>query len=196
MSILHLMGFVFVIALISGYLYMLNTRGEVILNPVKVDKSFSREFSRVISKSRLTPMIEAEFVDPDGDSVDWGDFDGQYVLVNFWATWCPPCVVELPSLDRLQRHFKGRGLEVIAVSMDQQRTQKQIKDFLYSRNIGNFAAHWDYRGEVRKKVYMRGLPTSYLLDPKGNILHIFEGDANWASPISMEFFSELLNTQK
>lgn len=195
-SILSFLGVIFFLVLIIGYIHVLNTRGELILDKVEVDGEFVEEFSRVITKNRANSMPEIEFLDPEGKSQTWKDFEGNYLLVNFWATWCPPCIVELPSMGRLQKSFKGRGLEVIAVSVDTLKTQEQIKDFLYSRDIGEFAAYWDAKDEVEKNVPMRGIPTTYLLDPEGNILHIFEGDANWASPAAYAFFKELLNQPK
>ena len=192
-SLLTLMGVIFVIVLGAWYMNAIKTRGELITHKVPVPVEFSNYFTRVTTKNRLTPMPQANFIMPDGSQGNWQNFDGNYLLVNFWATWCAPCVIELPSLDKLQQKFAGQGLEVISVSLDTNRSQEDIKKFLYNRNIGEFAAHWDEAGEVKRKIYMRGIPTTYLLDPQGRILHIFEGDANWNSPVATAFFSDLLN---
>lgn len=192
-SLLSLLGVVFTIALIVGYVRMVDTRGDVIANPVRPSAAFQNEFQRVITKKREWPMPDIRFYDPGGLHTNWKDFDGNYLLVNFWATWCAPCVVELPSLDDLREEFDGKGLEVIAISLDQQRSHDEIKRFLDNRGISEFAAHWDGEGHIQRAVRMVGLPTTYLLDPQGNILTIFEGDANWASGESVAFFNDLLD---
>lgn len=176
-----------------GYTKNLKTRGDVIVNNVDVSDEFARDFSRVITKNRAEALPDITFAAPNGDLITWVAFQGEYLLVNFWATWCPPCVVELPSLNALQKRFDGRGLKVIAVSLDAQRTHDQIKKFLYNRNIDDFAGYWDIQGQITANIRMRGIPTTYLLGPDGNILHIFEGDADWNSPASIEFFRALLN---
>ena len=190
------MGVIFMIALGIGYMQTLKTRGEVLENRIEVPDLLVREFDRVITKNRAQAMPSVRFTSPEGEELGWEDFDGQYLLVNFWATWCAPCVVELPSLDKLRKRFEGQGLEVIAVSIDKVRPQEQIKKFLYNRRISNFAAYLDDYDDIQRNIRMRGIPTTYLLGPNGNILHIFEGDANWMSPPSLSFFKNLLNRPK
>lgn len=194
-SFLSILGVIFVIALGVSYTKALKNRGDVIANKVEVPAALATQFGRVITKNRVEAMPKLNFLAPDGKSVSWSDFDGNYLLVNFWATWCAPCVVELPSLDRLQKRFEGKGLEVISVSIDHARTQEQVKKFIYNRNIGEFAGYYDAKGDIQRNLRMRGIPTSYLLDPKGNILHIFEGDANWSSSSAIAFFTSVLNQQ-
>lgn len=191
-KLLSLMGVLFLIWLGVSYIMHVKNRGDVITAQIKVPESFARQFSRVVTKNRVEEMPSTPFLSPKGARTDWSDFDGNHVLVNFWATWCAPCVVELPSLDKLQKQFEGKGLDVIAVSIDTMRSPEDVKAFLYNRNIGEFAAYMDYESNVQKGIYMRGIPTSYLLDPKGNVLHIFEGDANWASPVASDFFTNLI----
>jgi len=192
-KIMSLLGGLFVLYLVVGYIYTLKTRGDVILNQVSVPKEFSRHFDRVVTRKRFNPMPNATFMSPEGRRVNWEVFDGKYLLVNFWATWCAPCVLELPSLDKLRKQFDGRGLEVIAISIDTRRGQDDIKAFLDNRGIGEFAAYLDDVGEIQKNIYMRGIPTSYLLGPKGNVLYVFEGDAPWDALYSVDFFKSVVN---
>jgi thiol-disulfide isomerase/thioredoxin len=191
-SFLSILGALFIIPLIFGYVQLMNKRGEVIENSVAPDASFEDEFYKVTTRQRAWPMPDASFLGPDGAVQNWQNFDGSYLLVNFWATWCAPCVVELPSLDRLRKKFAGQGLEVIAISLDQRLSHDEINRFLTNRGISNFAAYWDQAGEIQGKITINGIPTSYLLDPEGNILNIFEGDADWSSPESVRFFNEVI----
>lgn len=190
--ILSAMGVIFMIALGIGYFQAMKTRGDVIESQVAVPAGFSSQFSRVITKNRLTSMESVSFISPEAEQISWDKFRGKYLLVNFWATWCAPCVVELPSLQKLKERFKDEGLEVISVSIDQGRSHENIKEFLYYRNIDDFAAYFDNKMEIQSRITMRGIPTTYLLDPEGNVTHIFEGDASWHSPSGLAFFKEIL----
>ena len=193
-KILSFLGLLFIIWAFIGYKNTVQNRGEQIETTIEVPKNFARYFSNVVTKQRYTPMAAATFMSPEMRRVNWEVFDGNYLLVNFWATWCAPCVLELPSLGKLQKKFEGRGLNVIAISLDTARNQSEIKEFLKNRAIGEFAAYHDDVGEVQKSTFMRGIPTSYLLSPKGEVLYIFEGDANWSSSPSVDFFENLINS--
>lgn len=192
-SVLSLLGVIFSIVMVVGYVRMLDDRGEVIEQRLDVPDRFARHFSRVVIKNRLQPMKEAGFLSPEGSETNWTAFEGNYLLVNFWASWCAPCVTELPSLEKLQKKMGGKGIEVIAISLDQGRTHEEIKQYLYNRNIGEFAGFFDHKTDVQRNITMRGIPTTYLLDPKGHVLYVFEGDANWNSSESRAFFTALLN---
>jgi thiol-disulfide isomerase/thioredoxin len=196
MSLFSLLGFIFIIVLGVGYFQQYKTRGEVITKQIEVPASFARQFNRVIKKNRARSIPSTPFMAPDGEQVDWPDFEGRYTLVNFWATWCAPCVIELPSLDKLQKKYEGRGLNVISVSLDTMRGHDYISRFLDNRNIGTFAAYLDVEQNIQKTVSMRGIPTTYLLDKQGNIINIFEGDANWVSPGALKFFDMILKVSK
>jgi len=194
LNILTSLGLIFLIALSITLFKEANRTGEKVENIVQVPTDFKREFSNVVTKRRLEPVVDVRFLSPEIDKVSWQDFKGDYLLVNFWATWCAPCVTELPSLEKLAQKFDGKGLEVIAISLDTMRNQTQIKTFLANRNIGDFAAYFDDESLIQRNIKMRGIPTSLLLDKDGNILYVFEGDAQWNSPSAVSFFENLLNS--
>ena len=87
-------------------------------------------------------------------------------------------------------------MAVIAISLDKNMTQEQLKSYLKRRGIGEFAAYMDARDHIQYRIKMRGLPTTYLLNPKGEVMHVFEGDANWFSPHAIDFFESLLSQDK
>jgi len=192
-SILSKLGAIFMVALVIGYMTSLNNRGEVIATQVEVPKSFSDQFGRVKKLNRAETPPDISFLGPNAKERFWQDFEGEYVLVNFWATWCAPCVVELPSLEKLHDKYEDNSLKVIAISLDKQRTHDQIREFLKFRGIGDFAAYHDHSGMMERQLRLRGIPTSYLLDPKGNILTIFEGDAEWHSEPALQYFDAVLS---
>ncbi len=177
------------------YLMQTAQKSPPIVHTVEIPERFAGQFSHVTVKNRAVPMHEVSFRDLNGKETSWDAFDGEYLLVNFWATWCAPCVVELPSLDKLRQRFEGKGLNIIAVSLDQNRDQDDIKKFLENRGIGDFAAYWDEFSQIQRSIRLRGIPTSFLLNPKGQILYIFEGDATWNAPDAITFFETLLNTE-
>ena len=115
----------------------------------------------------------------DGSAVSLADFTGQVVLLNFWATWCGPCVREMPSLDRLQAALGPEGLEVVAVSED--RKPALAEAFLVEHQLGNLALYLDPRGKVAQAFGLRGLPTTYLIDRQGRMVGGLQGPAEWDS---------------
>lgn len=189
------LGAVFIVFLIINIMVSFNERGEVIAEKIEVPREFSRQFGSVRLARRESQLPDISFLDPGGQERFWQDFEGQYLLVNYWATWCAPCVLELPSLGRLKDRFADNGLDVISISLDKQRDHDQIKKFLEYRGIDSFAAHFDHSGMMERQLRLRGIPTSYLLDPKGNILTIFEGDADWDSPPARQYFGKVLSVQ-
>lgn len=156
---------------------------------------FSREFSQFHKATEPMRLPEEEFVTTKGKTTKVADFSGQPVLVNLWATWCAPCVVELPALKRLSEHYEGR-LRVVGIALDPTKDEQGIADFLEKRSLGDFAAYLDKTGKFGGKLGIRGLPTSFLIGSDGLILYRFDGDADWTSAASKAFFDEFLTLDR
>lgn len=163
--------------------------------PAPVLRSFSDQFRQTLPAKDVMFLPEDPFKTLSGKTVRFSDFAGKPVLVNFWATWCLPCVAELPSLKNLAKQFDGH-MHVVAVSVDQGKVADQLSSFLEKRDVGDFAAYHDDTGSIAKNLGMRGIPTSFLIGSNGQILYRFEGDAEWDSPVSMEFFNAFLLQNK
>jgi cytochrome c biogenesis protein CcmG, thiol:disulfide interchange protein DsbE len=120
----------------------------------------------------------------DGRSVSLGQYRGKVVLLNVWATWCSPCVWEMPSMERLYRELAPRGLEVVAVSVDAvgpgagRTGLRFIEQFVEDLGI-TFTVLHDGGGEMRRAYGVSGLPTTYLIDRNGMIVHTRLGPAEW-----------------
>jgi peroxiredoxin len=115
-------------------------------------------------------------------------FRGHIVVLNFWATWCPPCVEELPSLITMQDRMKAKGVVVLGVSIDVD--EDAYHRFLKRRNV-NFMTVRDPEEKVASLYGTTGWPESYVIDRKGVLRRKFVGPVDWNSPEVMDFLSKL-----
>ena len=130
-----------------------------------------------------------QLLDLDGRAQDLAQLRGRVVLVNFWASWCPPCVREMPSMQRLKEKLAGRPFTILAVNMAE--PDQDVHTFL-SRMKVDFPVPMDRDGAVLKNWKVFVFPTSFMLDTEGNIrLGVF-GEVEWDSPEVMEKVSRLL----
>ncbi len=113
-----------------------------------------------------------KLTDMDGNVVQLSDYRGKVVLVNFWATWCPPCVMEMPTLQDRYAKYGGKDFVVLAVDVDE--TELPVQAFM-ARNGLSFPVMIDEGGELYQLYQVRGLPSSYLIDEQGVIRGIHIG---------------------
>ena len=125
------------------------------------------------------PAPEVAFTDLEGKPADFVEFRGKPVIVNLWATWCQPCLREMPSLERLQEKLAGE-LTVAAVSQDR-GGEKAVTPFLARLGLDKVQIYLDPKSEVGKAFGVRGLPTSIVLDSEGREVGRVEGAAEWDS---------------
>jgi peroxiredoxin len=121
-------------------------------------------------------------------TVSLNQFRGQIVLLNFWATWCPPCVEELPSLMNMQDRVRSRGVVVLGVSIDVDGDA--YHRFLKQRNV-NFVTVRDPEQKVAGMYGTSGWPETYVIDRQGTLRRKFVGPVNWDSPEVLDFLSKL-----
>ena len=127
---------------------------------------------------------QVHFTDAEGAPVTLADKRGRVVLMNFWATWCSPCVREMPSLGRLQAKFDLNVLEVVLISED--RDAAVIEPFYRRLGLDNLAAYHDPRGRLARQLAVTGMPTTLLIDRNGNEVGRVVGAAEWDSPAALE----------
>ncbi len=159
--------------------------------PKKQLEAFGATLHNLSATTEPKYLPDLPLKDLKGKAVRIEDFKGKPLLVNFWATWCLPCVVELPSLDKFAKAYEGR-VQVIGIVAEQNKTAADIAGFLEKRQLGDFAGHLDPNGEFVKNLGIQGLPTSFLLGSNGQILYRFEGDADWTSAQAQDFFDVFL----
>src|SRR5215471_804715 len=130
-----------------------------------------------------------DFTVQDADrTVKLSDFRGQVVVLNFWATWCPPCVEEMPSLVEMQRRMKAKGITVVAVSVDVD--QNAYRQFLKDHNVNLLTV----RDPGQKSNNLYGtfkFPETYIIDRNGVMRRKFIGAVEWTSPEITTFLEKL-----
>jgi cytochrome c biogenesis protein CcmG/thiol:disulfide interchange protein DsbE len=129
-----------------------------------------------------------ELFTPDGTLFTLASLRGQVVLVNFWATWCEPCVTEMPALQRLRDQFAPR-FEILGVNY--QEGPARIKSFIDRTGI-SFPIVRDTDGAVAKAWGARIFPASYVVDRTGDVRHVLIGAADWTSPGLVSTIRKLL----
>lgn len=127
------------------------------------------------------PLPEIRFEDVNGRKLTLANFRGKVVLLNIWATWCPPCREEMPSLDRLQAKLGGPGFEVVPLSIDRSDIFV-VKSFYEELGLKALRMYIDKTSKVTGDLGVVGLPTTLLVDRKGREIGRLVGPAEWDSP--------------
>ena len=127
----------------------------------------------------------------DGQKRKLSDFYGKIVLVNVWASWCPPCVTEFPSIVKLAKKFE-KDMVVLAVSQDSDRDD--LDSFLKQQGVlgSNFVVTMDAEKKVPQLLNLVALPETFILDRKGKLIRKVSGVENWYSPEAIEFFEKIV----
>ena len=130
-----------------------------------------------------TPPVlspDVAFISPEGVPIKLADKRGRVLLVNFWATWCAPCIRELPALAALQRRLAGHDADVMLISVDR-KGGKDPAAFLTQLGINDLQSAWDPTNQLIRAFGARGLPVTYMIDRDGMIQGQVTGDAEWDS---------------
>ncbi len=122
-----------------------------------------------------------EFEALDGTTRPLAHWQGKVVLLNFWATWCAPCIEEMPALERLHRKLGGADFSVVAASIDRQG-RSAVAPFVAKLGLNDLPIVLDAKGTAARAVGARGLPTSLIFDREGRERGRLEGEAKWDSP--------------
>src|SRR6185369_8068786 len=127
------------------------------------------------------PLPELAFTDADDKPLTLASYKGKTVLLNFWATWCAPCVKEMPSLDRLQAELGKDKFVVLPLSLDGPSRPK-VAPFYADKKLSNLGVYFDKGRKAMQAVDVSILPTSILVDAQGRELGRIEGEADWEKP--------------
>lgn len=139
--------------------------------------------------SQKMQYFDGALKDMDGKTVRLADYVGEKVIfLNLWATWCPPCKAEMPSMEKLYQKYKDKGFEMIAVS--QGEDTKTVTKFL-SKHDYTFPIFTDPNNEIAKNYSTGSIPTTYLIDKEGNMLARFVGGRDWFSADAIKLLDAL-----
>jgi thiol-disulfide isomerase/thioredoxin len=125
-------------------------------------------------------VSESSFTTQYGGAATLADFQGKYVLLNFWATWCAPCRKEMPMLSELQTEFGGDDFEVLTLATGRNAVPA-IESFFDEIGVTNLPTHRDPGQKVARDMGVLGLPITVILDPAGREVARMQGDAHWSS---------------
>ena len=124
------------------------------------------EIKNIVIHKDLKVYDNVIFLDKNDKKINIKEFNGNLILLNFWATWCEPCKEEMPSLDRLQINENLSNLKIFAINISQENKEK-VASFFKNLDIKNFDPYFDAPKTLAKTFSLRGVPTSVLLDKNG-----------------------------
>jgi peroxiredoxin len=128
----------------------------------------------------------------DGNNVSLTDYRGKVVLLNIWATWCAPCVAEMPSMQKLYQELKDEGFLILAVSLDESGVEA-VKPFVKMHKL-DFPVLLDTKGEIKSLYQITGIPESFVIDKSGTIVERIVGPRDWATSGAIRYFRNFLQT--
>ena len=137
------------------------------------------------------PDFRAEAIAQPGTFKTIADYQGQVVLINLWATWCIPCVTEMPSIQRLYDRYKDRGFKVVGIATDDPPFADRVREFVQQRGL-TFEILHEGSGKVEQDYRTRGIPATYVIGRDGRIRMIRQGASDWDSPSTRAVVEQLL----
>lgn len=157
-------------------------------NNTKVETDKTVEAKTGIEKGNLAPDFKLTTL--DGKQMKLSDYKGKKVILNFWATWCPPCKAEIPDLEKFYTSYKDKDVIILGVDLTQsEKSQNTVKEFVKSYGI-TYSVPLDIEGSVSEMYKVTGIPTSYIIDTQGIIRQKVVG------PMDFEGMKNMLDSIK
>ena len=176
--------------------FLLITYSSVFAEEKKIPLNASErkllEQSRIEIPSHYIEAHDFEGEMASGKKASLADFSGKFLILNFWATWCSPCLKEMPDLDQVYQSLGPDKLVVLAVSMGESR--ERVRKFLKKRNY-SFPVMTDPEMEITRLYGVRNIPITYLVDPSGVIIGRALGPREWSDPKLLKFFRSRMKRQ-
>lgn len=142
------------------------------------------------AENQTLPVVDKPFTAPNftttnesGDPYTLSDFRGKLVILNFWASWCPPCRKEMPSMERLREKLKGKPIKLLAVNVGEDADT--VFEFTGHYPV-SFPLLLDRDGAIIQSYPVMGLPTTFIISPKGVVTHRIIGSREWDAPKIMQ----------
>ena len=156
-----------------------------------LDVIFSH-FFQPIEQSESEPLA-SQIQDASGKIQSLIDIKGDITLISFWASWCGPCRVELPTLSALHQRLKDKGLRILAISVDDSTvTQEELKHFWQTMNLP-FSFFFDFEKQASKAFNVQSLPMHFILNHSGEVIITANGANDWSHPKNVQMIQNLLD---
>jgi thiol-disulfide isomerase/thioredoxin len=169
-----------IVVILGGALLVASTRLGDELFPLKIG-SAAPDFAATTMPARGTPVRTKGIA----------DYRGEVVLLNIWATWCEPCRVEMPSMQRLEERLGPKGLRIVAVSVDDPGMEQRIQAFVDEYKLSFEILH-DAPGAIRRDYRTTGVPETFIVGRDGAIRRWIIGADDWSSAANVAYLERLL----
>ena len=150
---------------------------------------------KLVFHAEPKPISDVAFTDPDGGIHNLTDYQGKYILVNFWATWCAPCRKEMPSLDRLQAELGGNNFAVVPIATGR-NTLPGITKFFDAAKVTHLPILLDPKQKLARNMGVLGLPITMIIDPEGREIARLRGDAEWDTQSALAIINALITPKE
>ncbi|MEM9967734.1 MAG: TlpA disulfide reductase family protein [Pseudomonadota bacterium] len=177
------------------YTALLASANAALANTVDIAALREGDMKKLVIHAAPKPTSSAAFdLEDNGGKTTLADYQGKYVLVNFWATWCAPCRKEMPQLNALQKEFGGADFEVLTIAAGR-NSPAGIMKFFEEAGIDSLPRHQDPKQALASEMGVFGLPITVLIDPEGNEIARLRGDAEWDSDSAKAIVGALLDSR-
>jgi thiol-disulfide isomerase/thioredoxin len=137
-------------------------------------------------------VSDKSFQDADGNPIQLSDYNGKYVLLNFWATWCAPCRHEMPAINQLSNAFSGEAFAVVPLASGH-NPLPAIRKFYQENALNDLPIMQDPRSSFSRDMGVLSLPITILINPEGKEIARMKGDADWFSQSAQDIIQVLVN---
>ncbi|WP_052501415.1 TlpA disulfide reductase family protein [Thiomicrospira microaerophila] len=176
--------------LLTGYMHAPRTSGALVASNAPMPTNLAP--SDRLQVYQGPQQRNLDLVDLQGGRHRLNDYQGQVILLNFWASWCPPCLHEMPSMTRLKTQLSDQPFEILAVNLAEQPAD--FADFLMQNPV-NFPILLDPQGQAIQDWRIIAYPTTYLIDKQGQIRYALFGGTEWDQPHHLKVIQQLLDQQ-
>ncbi|MFG5383979.1 TlpA disulfide reductase family protein [Yoonia sp. R2-816] len=150
------------------------------------------DMRKLIVHSAPVAGSDVPFTAEDGSEMTLAAYEGKYVVLNFWATWCAPCRKEMPMLSAMQAHLRGDTFEVVTIATGR-NPRPAMERFFAEIEVDNLPLHTDARQSLARSLGILGLPVTLILNPEGQEIARLQGDADWSSDSAYAIIEALLD---
>ncbi len=180
----------FLLIFIGAILFFLEhfTETPISIADIQTKKIFNEKKSSV---GYFAPSFKLRNIKGNYESLE--SYRGEVVVLNFWATWCAPCRIEMPSFEKLYRRYRSEGVTVLAITLDK-NSENKIKSFVDEYGL-SFPILLDGKGEVERLYPSMTIPFTYIIDRQGRIVARVDGAKNWESSETFEAIEYLLKNR-